>query len=237
MVPKNMMIRRFRRPTLLAIFAQPGSETAAPGGTLAINAWRGVRTVLVMLYGANDARLRAAVARSAFLLSVENNFHWEGGEESALRLARILRSFQPGVVITNEAAQAQSEQAWAFASDKTVVMPGLALFDASQSRLWRARFQPDLPAQNREGAEESGLGRAYVDVSAARPLLRALRFFYYGTARESILTSWWRPEDGAPFVEVFDLLQGRVVTESPTTTDLFAGLYPSPSRPSISFLG
>lgn len=219
------MTQRFRRPTLLAVLAQPGDEALAPAGTLAVSAWRGVRTVLVTLHGANDSRLRAAVARSAFLLSVESHFHFdfdsEAGQESGLRLARILRSFQPGVLVTNQAAQAQSEYAWALASDKTIVMPGLALFEPNQSRLWRARLVAG--------------GTAHVNVSAARALLRAVRFYYTGTTREAILTSSSRSDNRVPFIENFDLLQGRPVAEARMINDLFAELIPTPSRKPITF--
>lgn len=229
------MTRRFRRPTLLAICSEPGDETIALSGTLAVYAWRGVRTVLVILSGADDARLRAAVTRSVFLLGIENHFHWQAGEESALRLARILRSFQPGGVITNQAARSISKEAWALASDKTIPMPGLAFFDSNHARLWETQLSATASIQHREGIDQSEDNLVSIDISAARPLLRVLPFHYRGTTRESELAISSNQKGKAHFVEPFKLLQGHRLTGLPSI-ELFSELSPSPSHPSISFL-
>ena len=235
MVPDTTMTRRFRRPTLLAICSEPGDETIALSGTLAVYAWRGVRTVLVMLSGADDVPLRRAVTRSVFLLGIENHFHWQKGKENALRLARILRSFQPGGVISNQATRSISEQAWALASDKTIPMPGLAFFDSSHSRLWETQLSQTPSVQHREGVDESQDNIVPIDISAAGALLRVLPFHYCGTTRESNLAPQQNQQKRLHLVEQFKLLQGHRPTGLPVI-DLFSELSPSPSHPSISFL-
>jgi hypothetical protein len=173
-----------------------------------------VQTILVTLHGGNDVKLRRAASRAAFLLGVETHFHWEGGSsENRLRLARLLRAFQPGVIVTNDAAEEDSQEAWALASDKKVMMPGLALFEPTRSCLWCA-------LSNKEGM-------ACIDVSAARPLLRALRFYYYGTAIEAFLCSLPNLVGGTLF-ERFTLLNGVPKGGSQPTSDfLFGKLTPS----------
>ncbi|MBA3534742.1 MAG: hypothetical protein H0T73_22750 [Ardenticatenales bacterium] len=202
------------RPTLLAIVAQPGEEASAPGGTLTVSGWRGARTGLVTLQGREAPTLREAASRVATLLGTENHFHWNAAEPqvAAERLARTLRALQPTVVLTNENARASAELAWHLAADPAVKMAGLALFDPARARLW--------------GATAEG-GEARIDVSAARPLLRALRFYYNPAAPSET-------EIVTPF-EHFTLLAGAALPES-SVTDLFAGLSPSPFKPPISFL-
>ncbi len=235
MVPDTTMTRRFRRPTLLAVCSEPGDETIALSGTLAVYAWRGVRTVLVVLSGADDARLRTAVTRSVFLLGIENHFHWQAGKQNALRLARILRSFQPGGVITDQATRSISEQAWALASDKTLPMPGLAFFDSNQSRLWETQLSIAPSIQHREGIDEGEEKLVSIDISATRALLRVLPLHYHNTVRESDLLTGWDQKDRPHFVEPFKLLLGHRPTGLPSI-ELFSELSPSPSHPSISFL-
>lgn len=216
------MSQRIQRPTLLAVLAQPGNEAKAPAGTLLLSGWQGVRTILVTLHGGNELELRSAASRAAFLLGVETHFHWEGGSsENRLRLARLLRAFQPGVIVTNDAAQEDCQEAWALASDQKVMMPGLTLFEPTRSRLWCAL--------------SNTAGMACIDVSAARPLLRALRFYYYGTAIDAFLCSLPNLVGGTLF-ERFTLLNGVPLVGSQPTSDLFAGLSPRPQRKPIRFL-
>ncbi|MDQ4076698.1 MAG: PIG-L family deacetylase [Chloroflexota bacterium] len=208
-----------RRPTLVAVLARPSDEAVAPGGTLATSAWRGVRTALVTLSGSENPHWRDAAARASLLLGVESHFHWErAAEEDALRLARIFRALQPQVVLTNAVAQPFTQQAWELAADPSEEMPGLLVFDLMRARLWSV-------------ADEPASATARVDASAARPLLRALRFYYAPATGESE----WEGNTEAYF-EYFDLLRGAAVPESEPVTDLFVGLSPSPMRPPISFL-
>lgn len=216
------MSQRVQRPTLLTVLAQPADEASSPGGTLVLSGWQGVRTILVTLHGGNDVKLHTAASRAAFLLGVETHFHWGGGSsENRLRLARLLRAFQPGVIVTNDAAQEDCQQAWALASDQNVMMPGLALFEPTRSRLWCA-------LSNKEGM-------ACIDVGAAHSLLRALRFYYYGTAIDAFLCSLPNQVGGTLF-ERFTLLNGVSLIGSQPTSDLFAGLSPRPQRKPIRFL-
>jgi hypothetical protein len=206
-------MRRPSRPTLLAVLASPGDEADPPGGTLVTTAWRGARTVLVTLSGGGDSGLRHAAERVALLFSIESHFLWEpSGEDEALRLARILRAVKPGVVVANAGARGVTEGAWRVAADASVTMPGLPLFDPDTARLW---FTTD-----------KGEANAQIDVSAARPLLRAARFLYQPDA----------PEPEPHGREYFAFQGGCPLQQAQPVTDLFAGLAPGLPEPITSFL-
>ncbi len=213
-------MRSTRRPTVVSVLAQAGEETSAPGGTLACSAWRGVRTVLVTLHGSDQMAVQQAVARAATLLGVESHFQWqEPGEAGALRLARLLRALQPTLVLATRATQSLVEEGWRLAADERLAMPGLECFDPTGARLWLA-----------VGREEA---QARVDVSAARPLLRAARFWY---PTEHLARLAIAQDASPPSIEHFALLDGAPIPTAPPIADLFIGLTLNPPKPPISFL-
>lgn len=208
-----------QRPTLLALVAGPGEEVLL-GGTLVISAWRGARTALLTMRGAQQAALHEAAARGAALLGVESHFHWnlpqtlEAGAaaDAAARIARMMRALQPTLLLATPAAQLLAAQAWQHAADPTRRMPGLPLWGNAEARLWVTAT----------GSTVEGDDVARINVSAARALVRATYFYYHPLADEADVPAHdW---------ESFVLERGPAPHRLPTH-DLWAGMAHAPSRP------
>lgn len=203
-------MRSAQRPTVLAVVEEPGEEALPPIGTLTLAGWQGAHTALLVVRVGQDAAVRAATARAASLLGVESLFCWQAAAEpEAERLARVLRALTPTLLLTTEATGALAAEAWALASDAERAMPGLPPFAPGRARWWQSA-----------GAAEA---TTRVEVSAAHPLLRALRFAYWGTPRESFGATL--SDGGTPAaIEYFTQRAGPPVPETLPPFDLLAGL-------------
>lgn len=196
-----------QRPTLLALIREPGELPNTVGGSLALYGWRGADTALVILQGGQEAAPQALADRATTLLGIGTTFHW-AHEPQAERLARLLRSLRPQVILAAPGLASFAEQGWRQALDPQWPTPGLAPL-ATPCRLWEAEIR----------------GPAQIDVSAAAPLLRALRVYDGRCPGEAENTLF----------EGFAWRAGATVPAGPVT-DLFVGLSLSPLKPPISFL-
>lgn len=124
------------RHTLLVVASACDEHLLHLAGTMIRYAWQGIRTVLVIIDDGTKNDSRPIMARVAFLLGVEQLFHWQSDPTITQRLARTLRAFHPQTLLTTPTTLAFTQAAWQVATDETVQMPGLAVLNFAHSQLW-----------------------------------------------------------------------------------------------------